>query len=236
MRHWPVAESGTRQSPIDLNRTAALGASNGGAFLHRGVEWKYQKSKIEMVNNGHTIQANFTGEHNNTLTLGGNQYKLKQFHFHHRSEHLIDGKSAPMEVHLVHEQLANDKKYAVIGVLIKEGKAHHDIEHWWDHLPKPGGHGDKHEKKETGAEKKEEEKAHEFNPASLLPVTSGYFQYEGSLTTPPCTENVFWTVMENPIYFSSEQIEAFRKMFPNNRRAPQPLKGRPVIRRIGVAP
>jgi carbonic anhydrase len=160
------------------------------------------------------------------LTLRGEKYRLAQFHFHHQSEHLIDGKYAEMEVHLVHQQLADDKKYAVIGVMIKDGRdqKNNDIKAWWKNLPKNVTH---HGQKTGGT-------TYDFDPAKLLPPrgSSGYFQYEGSLTTPPCTQNVFWTVMETPIFFSSEQIAAFRKMFPNNRRPPQPLEGRSVIRQV----
>jgi carbonic anhydrase len=64
----------------------------------------------------------------------------------------------------------------------------------------------------------------------LIPRVGDYFQYQGSLTTPPCTENVYWTVMQKPITFSKGQIKAFSTLFPKNNRNEQKAFNR-LIRR-----
>ena len=177
---------------------------------------------FSLSNNGHTIQANCDPD--NSVLIDGHHYTLLQFHFHARSEHLIDGKDYPMEVHLVHvisdkhEELPPTveatkppkKSLAVIGVMIKEGKANSFIGNLWKKIPDPDA-----------------PPVHYFitgqNANALLPESGkrSYYRYNGSLTTPPCTENVLWTVMTEPIEFSKEQIESFTKLYSKNNRPPQ---------------
>jgi len=65
----------------------------------------------------------------------------------------------------------------------------------------------------------------------LLPANRDYYRYNGSLTTPPCTEGVRWVVMKQPMTISKEQLEAFKTTlgFDNNRPV-QPVNARPVLR------
>ena len=207
---WRVAGTGKRQSPINIKTSTAVNGMTVRTPLP--LQLIYKACTIKVVNNGHTIQANLSKSDNNVITLGGERYKLIQFHFHHRSEHKIDDKDYPMELHLVHAQVANPSKLAVIGVMIQEGAENPHIKKFWKHLPQASSnHGDSDHT---------EESAHNYslNPLKLIPLGSNYFQYEGSLTTPPCTENVYWTVMQNPINFSAEQIKVFSTMFPKNNR------------------
>jgi carbonic anhydrase len=231
---WRVAGTGKRQSPIDITTRNAMNGMAVKSPLRRPVVTNYSSSRITLINNGHTIQANFSKDDNNTITLGGESlpdgswqggepYKLIQFHFHHRSEHKIDNVDYPMEMHLVHAQVANPSKLAVIGVMIKEGAENVHIKKFWEHLPTPpADHG-----KEEGQEHKLE---YEFDPKTLIPVGGDYFQYQGSLTTPPCSENVCWTVIKKPITFSKKQIKAFSTMFPKNNRNVQKAFDRLILR------
>jgi len=66
----------------------------------------------------------------------------------------------------------------------------------------------------------------QFHPADLLPKKRSYYHYVGSMTIPPCTEDVHWNVLNSPIQVSRKQIEMFRKHYPNNYRPVQPLNGR----------
>jgi hypothetical protein len=165
--------------------------------------------------------------------INGHHYALLQFHFHAKSEHLIDGKDYPMEVHLVH--VLSDKQedapppvaaskpapksLAVVGVMIKEGKANPFIKNLWKKIPEAKG-----------------TPVHYFitgqNANALLPSPGkrSFYRYNGSLTTPPCTENVLWTVMDEPIEFSKEQIEAFTKLYKKNNRPVQKIHQRFVLR------
>ena len=61
-----------------------------------------------------------------------------------------------------------------------------------------------------------------------LPPKRGYYEFEGSLTTPPCSEGVRWFVLKQPVTLSQQQLDAFRKLYPRNARPTQPLNGRTV--------
>ena len=195
------------------------------------IEFDYQDSVFILKNNGHTIRADCDLEKNNIL-IGAHRYSLLQFHFHANSEHLINGENYPMEVHLVHvitskkEEASHSEtgnkpepeSYAVVGVMIKEGKANPLIRDLWSKIP------------ET-----EKTPIHYFikgeNVNAFLPPEGkrSYYRYNGSLTTPPCSENVLWTVMSEPIEFSKEQIETFTKLYRENNRPVQKLHRRFVL-------
>ena len=72
----------------------------------------------------------------------------------------------------------------------------------------------------------------QLDPAALLPADHRALLYTGSLTTPPCTEQVHWVVMEQPIEMSRAQISVFRRLFPDNHRPVQPLNGREPVEEI----
>lgn len=193
---------GKAQSPIDI-RHAKKGHLAPLAF-------DYHATKGEEVNNGHTVQVNLAD--GGLLKLDGVPYKLVQFHFHTPSEERINGKAYPMVMHLVHK---NDKgELAVVGVMLKEGKANAALKPFFDHMPQAAG--DK-----TALEGN-------FNVADMLPAKHDYFKYMGSLTTPPCSEGVRWQVLQQPIEVSHEQIVAFHKLYKFNARPVQPLNGRKV--------
>jgi len=221
-KYWPVAGNGKRQSPIDISTADALDAEGLPVQLKYPIHPHYSESNVTIENNGHTIQANFPKD-NNTLLIASERYKLLQFHFHHKSEHTINGNHTAMELHLVHVQEANPAKLAVIGVMIEEGEEDNQAlvaAKFWEGLPEPAGNGHKGHK--NGGKKSQ---VFSFDPSTFIPKEGGYFQYQGSLTTPPATENVLWTVMQKPIKFSKKQIDAFREFFPsrNNREVQKPF-------------
>ena len=133
-----------------------------------------------------------------TLKVGGDTYKLAQFHFHHPSEHLIDGKPAAMEVHFVH---TIGKGNGVIGALMKAGAANAVFHTITTTMPKRKG---EHVKADPA-----------IDPNGLLPAGRNYFRYAGSLTTPPCKETVAWFVLTDPLEVAEADIAAFA-----NGRAP----------------
>jgi carbonic anhydrase len=195
---------GRQQSPIDL--TGAIPADMATprpswTAVHGGA----------VLNTGHTIQVNLSGA--GTLDLGGATYSLQQFHFHHPSEHTIDGKAFPLELHLVHA--AQDGRLAVVGVLFEEGPANPALDAVW--ATAPGREG-------------KAAVAFDIDAADFLPKGGGAFRYEGSLTTPPCSETVSWTVMATPLTASHAQIAAFAAMFPDNARAVQQINRRFILK------
>lgn len=164
------------------------------------------------INNGHTIQINYAGA--DTLTIGNDSYALVQYHFHDPSEHTVNGKHSPMEMHLVHQSAAG--KLAVVGVLIDEGAHNKAFDPVWANLPKQKG-------METHYS------AVTVDVDGLLPAVRTSYRYDGSLTTPPCSEGVSWIVMSTPIQLSAAQIGVFMQLIRDNNRPTQPLNGRGVI-------
>ena len=199
--------TGAQQSPIDLS--GALTASIEAPEPH----WLPAHGGM-VVNNAHTIQVDITG--GGSLTLDGKNYVLKQFHFHHPSEHTIDGKQFPLEVHFVHA--SSDGDLAVVGVLFREGSPNQSLDAIW--ATAPGREG-------------KAAVAFDIDAAKFLPARHDAFRYEGSLTTPPCSETVHWTVMASPQTASADQIAAFSAMFPLNARPVQPLNRRYVLKTSG---
>ena len=103
---------GKVQSPIDIATKDAKKGEKLSAF-----KFAYGESEANIVNNGHTVQFNTTGDHK--VTIGDKEYKLLQFHYHAASEHTVDGKQFPLEVHFVHKN--TDTDFAVLGVMFEEG-------------------------------------------------------------------------------------------------------------------
>ncbi len=208
--HWgdlkPEFQScsvGTQQSPINL----AEAIPSKVAKLN--IAWK--EMPLHLVNNGHTIQIN-TAPGSFAWEEGGEKFQMVNFHFHHPSEHAIDGKRHEMEVHFVH---LNESKTAatVAGVFIVSGPENESLKTIWAHLPR-----------ETNATAKPENVT--INPGKLLPSSLDRYRYEGSLTTPPCTEFVHWNIFRETISASDEQIQTFATLFPNNARPLVPANRR----------
>lgn len=99
------------------------------------IKFEYQAGGNEILNNGHTIQVNYSTGSN--ITVDGTQFALKQFYFHAPSENLIKGKSYPLEGHFVHAD--KDGNLAVVAVMFKEGAENKALSAIWDQLPKEAG-------------------------------------------------------------------------------------------------
>ena len=200
--HWgelspdfKVCELGLEQTPIDL--AGGMRGEPGALTLD------YKPLPLRIVNNGHTIQVN--ADAGCSCAIGGTKYDLLQFHFHHPSEHLLAGKPFDLECHFVHKSAAG--ALAVVGVLVKPGARNAALAPLLDAMPSSAGP----ETRGSGS----------LDPAALLPKSGGYFRYMGSLTTPPCSEGLTWTVFKEPIEASPDQIRQFAALFPNNARPVQ---------------
>jgi carbonic anhydrase len=199
---FATCKLGKVQSPIDIRgaKRADLPA----------IQFDYKPSPLKVIDNGHTIQVNYAP--GSSINVGGARYELVQFHFHKPSEEKIDGKSHAMVVHLVHK--SEDGKLAVVAVLLDKGGANPTIDTIWRNLPKE-------KERETSVEAT-------VDAAALLPVNKGYYTFEGSLTTPPCSEDVRWFVLKTPVRIADSEIAAFGKLYPMNARPTQPLNGRTI--------
>jgi len=209
--HWGDADAanrvcavGAQQSPIDIEQTirADLPALK--------INWVGSPETI--VNNGHTIQLNAAP--GSTIKLGDEEYKLLQFHFHHPSEHLINGKSFPMEAHFVHQNAAGG--LAVVGVLMETGGANAAFNKVVSTMPKQAG----------GKAKADAA----IDPNKFLPGKLTYYRYPGSLTTPPCSEIVEWVLLTEPVDVTAADIAAFAKLYEMNARPAQKANRRAVLR------
>ena len=198
---FEVCQSGKSQSPVNLQS-----AIDGDL---PPLKITYQDTPLRIINNGHTIKINY--QPGSVLTLDNQPYELLQFHFHHPSEHKVDGVTLPMELHLVHKNKKGD--LAVVGVFLKEGKSNPTLQKIWQSLPI------KENREQTVSNVK-------INAAELLPKDQDYYRYFGSLTTPPCSETVNWIVLKEPVEISSQQVKKFAQIFPMNARPVQVVKRR----------
>ncbi|KAA0965100.1 carbonic anhydrase family protein [Sporosarcina sp. ANT_H38] len=202
-----VCTNGEEQSPINIET-----AKTEKDDVVEELNFNYTPTNFSLANNGHTIQGNPTAI-DNSIVVDGEEYKLAQFHFHTPSEHEFNGQSFDMELHLVHKSANNE--LAVIGLMIKEGVDNTALEQAWNVLPKE-------------VTTKDVKVTEAIDLMGLLPENKQTFRYEGSLTTPPCSEEVEWIVLEQPIEMSKEQIDLFRQIFEDNHRPVQPLNDREI--------
>jgi len=231
--HWAsltadnFACTGKNQSPINV--TGFIEANLNPISIN------YQLGGDEIVNNGHTIQINY--EQGSRIELDGQTFNLLQVHFHAPSENHINGQSYPLEAHFVHAN--KDGDLAVIAVMYEEGtpktvlEVHTDefrdkivvavmspqdkmLEELWKVMPTISG--GKHTLNDR------------VNVYKLLPKHHDYYRFNGSLTTPPCSEGVRWLVMKDVVTISKQQINAFEAVLnePNNRPI-QAINARTVL-------
>jgi len=209
--HWGELEpefamcaQGRNQSPVDLRSTvhAELPA----------LQQSYRLESSEILNNGHTVQVSFAA--GSTLSANGRSFELKQVHFHTPSENRVDGKSFAAEAHFVHADA--DGNLAVVAVLFEEGAESAAIAAIEAAAPSEVG---RHEPFHDGAKL-----------AGLLPSKRDYYEFSGSLTTPPCSEGVLWLVLKQPMSLSATQLADLTKAVrgPNNRPV-QSLNARLVL-------
>ena len=197
-------KNGHRQSPIDIRNPHKADLPP--------IRFDYKPSPLHIIDNGHTIMINYAS--GSSIRVLDKQYALKQFHFHRPSEETINGKPYEMVVHLVHAD--QEGELAVVAILLESGKDNPLIKEIWNELPK---------------EKEKEEQLDNItiDVANLLPADLGYYTFSGSLTTPPCSENVTWFVLKHPVTVTGDEIERFAKLYRHDARPTQPLYDRVVL-------
>ncbi|WP_013324880.1 carbonic anhydrase [Gloeothece verrucosa] len=208
--HWAalspdfaICSKGQNQSPINFE--------SGTREKSPNLVFNYQNTPLNIVNNGHTIQINYAK--GSRVIIGDKDYELMQFHFHTPSEHTINKKVAKMELHLVHKN--EEGEIAVIGILIQQGQEHPLIKKIWQYISPEQG-----EKNFANVI---------INAKDFIPVDQSYYNYIGSLTTPPCTEGVNWFVFKTPLKVSPQQIQQFTQIYQLNARPVQPLNQREIV-------
>jgi carbonic anhydrase len=199
---WAKCSAGKRQSPIDIR--------DGIKVDLEQIGFDYHPSSFSEIDNGHTVDVSIGG--GNFITVGNQTYELQGFHFHRPSEERVNGKGTEMVMHLVHKGV--DGSLAVVAVLLERGKPNPLIQTVWNNLPL---------EKQTAVSP-----SIVIDPVSALPEKREYYTYMGSLSTPPCTENVLWMVMKQKMTASPEQMALFSRLYPLNSRPVQQAYGRMI--------
>jgi carbonic anhydrase len=205
-----MCKTGKSQAPIDI--PVKLVQKSDAT-----MQTAYRPSRAMIINNGHTIQINLPNA--GYAEFNGEDYTLLQIHFHTPSEEKVDGKSYPLNAHLVHinpgdsEYDSEAGKLAVIGVFFKEGKENAALKNIFAEVP---------------SQKSKERYKIQFDTRALLPQNKAFYSYEGSLTTPGCAEGVQFYILKTPVEVSKKQLEQFKKLYPLNARPTMPLNGRKI--------
>lgn len=207
-KSYTTCKNGKNQSPIDVRDSSAVGTTGLPDML---IEYREVPVRLEMVKQ--TVQANYPM--GSFLTVENRRYALSHMQFHTPSEHTLDGFSYPMELQIVHKD--GDGAHVVLSVLFQEGQENELLMPLLANLPKKGA-------------KPTLFSASSLNPARFLPANSAFYQYNGSLTTPPCAESVRWHVFKHPIEASAQQIQKMQQLMGNNARPVQPRFARTLLK------
>ena len=225
--------NGQRQSPIDIDTTIL---ATSGDLIDLVLTNFNQSYEGNFMNTGHTVQ--FTPNPGSSSALFQNHrgtYKLLQFHLHwgvsanQGSEHTVNGQSYSGELHFVTKKTSgadtDGDAFAVLGVLLRSDmslSASGSYMELLNNIPREDG--------ETNL-------LNEVRPADLLPSDLSYYYYEGSLTTPACSEVVQWFLLRNPVNVPSQFLDNLRSnvmggdgdILDTSFRVTQPLNGRQVM-------
>lgn len=200
---------GSEQSPININTLKSVSIDIEEDHYRMGIV--FNSSNLTSENENLILTYKAYGNWS-TLTIDDNGTLLTfdglQFHFHSPSEHTINGDFYDAEIHFVHILRQNEnntinltRNLAVLGVFfqISESAGNHRFFEEYD--PTAFGEFELNMSEVLGEQIIENEK---------------YFTYEGSLTTPPCSEVVTWFVMKDPIKVSPMQMSKLQNAWENN--------------------
>lgn len=199
---YATCAAGRRQSPIDLR--------DGIAVDLEPIQFFYKPAAYRVIDSVRQLQLAIYG---GGLMVMGKQYRLMRIDFHNPSETAVDGRSFDMEAQLVHQ--ADDGKIAIVSVLMEKGTENPVIQAALNNLPLESGG----EVAPPGLT---------IDASQLLPANKNYFTFMGSLTHPPCTEDVLWMVIKQPQQVSPEQLSILQRLYKPNARPLQPAFGRIV--------
>jgi carbonic anhydrase len=194
-KQYHMCSEGKSQSPINIVASSDIDLP--------ALKLDYKTKSGTVIDNGHSVQINI--EAGSTFSIGKDIYELKQFHFHTPSENNINAKSFPLEAHFVHATA--DGKLAVVGVMFEEGEANPILAKIWGNFPLKTG------EKINFVLSSDDVKA-------LLPKNKDYYKFTGSLTTPPCSEEVKWHVIKTPLTISKEQVKQFFDIYGHTNNRP----------------
>ena len=220
---YTLCAEGTHQSPIDLVNPTPTKLPT--------IFYEYHPATgVDIHHNGHTIEVAYP--EGSGIQIDGTHYQLLQFHFHAPSEHTVAGKPFDMEMHLVHEN--EEGNLAVVGLLIESGRHHPAFDSITAYLPSAPLEIQRIENAIIDLNLMlSPNKQITDEAVKAFPNT---YRYNGSLTTPPCSEGVKWIVLTTPVEMSESQIAAFKAIIHDNNRPVQPLNGRELLLDVAGAP
>ena len=227
------AGEGLRQSPINIDTKnlfkspalVNLKLTNFDKSLNG--TWSNARNSVRFDPTPEALRATFQNHRG--------IYELQQFHFHwgatsnEGSEHTVDGQTYSGELHFVTRNTTGDDAagdaFAVLGVLMVSDSSMAVAGSWkelLDNIP---------------TQDQMINSVSAVRPADLLPDNLHYYYYEGSLTTPPCSEVVQWFLLRTPLSVPSTFLDTLRSTVTGmegqslctNFRVPQPLNGRQVM-------
>ena len=209
--HWGAEDPlfatctiGKHQSPINIEKAVVKDLPE--------LNFNYKDTALKVTDTGHTYQVN-AASGSGGITVGDDHYDFVQLHFHEPSEERVHGERYSMVAHIVHQNAKGE--LAVVAVLIRKGKTNEFLKPIFDNFPAKGI-----------AESDVLGKT--VNMGTFIPQHHGYYAFDGSLTTPPCSENVRWFVLKNPVEASEAQLKQFEARYAHNIRPTQPLNGRVI--------
>ncbi|KAI3880507.1 hypothetical protein MKW92_004117 [Papaver armeniacum] len=217
-KDWATCSNGTKQSPIDVVCNRMISAP----WLGRLKKF-YLPASATLVNRGHDIELAWDVPGSaGFIKIYGNIYALDRAHWHSPSEHTINGKRYDLELHLVHKNVRL-QKVAVVAVLYKICAGCEDL--FLSMLE--GAISDI----SAGTQKKVSLGL--VDPNDIDVGGREYYRYKGSLTTPPCTEGVIWTIKKQVMTVSEEQVISLREAVHDgaigNARPLQPINNRHIL-------
>lgn len=193
-------EFGTQQSPVIISYTKIEDM--------KPLAVQYKEAKATVAFSNYTI--NIIPTEGNVLVVDDINYQLKNIVFHSPSEHTVKEKFYTIEIQLMHE--SSDGKKLTLAVFADSGEENPGLKPITDNIPGIDGSS----------------KEITINPALLLPDSLGYYAYRGSMTTPPCTEDMEWRVLKKPIGMSYTQMDSIINRIGRNARLEQAIYGRTI--------
>ncbi|KAK7267865.1 hypothetical protein RIF29_20545 [Crotalaria pallida] len=214
-KEWAICKNGKMQSPIDISSRKATMA------LELGELKKYYKPQnATIANRGHDIVLKWKGDAG-FIIIDGTKFFLQQCHWHSPSEHTINGRRYDLELHMVHDSLNPNGKnrFAVVAVLFRIAQPDTTLSKLSKYI-------------ESMVDEEAEKSIGVIDPSEIKMGGNKYYRYMGSLTVPPCSEGVIWSINEKILSVSWAQVKLLREAVHDhadrNARPVQPLNQRRI--------
>ena len=184
IKGYELCENGKKQSPINIKSSFKKDLNP--------LMFDYRYSPKTVIHNGHTILLKFSLKKQNILYVDDTKSILTEAHFHTPSEHKINGQHYPIEAQFIHKDPS--RNVTIISVLFEVSDQEHPVmDTTFENLPQKKG------------ESIDFDIA--FDENTILPIEKSYFKYSGSLTSPPCSEDVNWLILNSIQPISTANLE-----------------------------